>query len=286
MPPKLLAVCGWVRSFSRQTSRGSHVYPQWPPHGPARNLRLVGNVRGIEFSWSVLIPVASAMLLYWGGNRGARRYGQAEARFDRTEKCAHCRRSGDVHVLPCCIAWPDRHAGLEVQRHCKTACRVWTAYWICWQSRWKCHPCPEQKRLNAKQLSAGSNSKVFPSPMPDQILPVLQGVDLDVQPGEMVALVGPSGAGKTTLCNLVARFYDPTGGVIRLDGIDLRDITAGKLSPGCWGSWSRIRFCLMEPLPKISIWPGAELHWMKSYRQPSWPMRTNLLRSYQMATNL
>ena len=40
----------------------------------------------------------------------------------------------------------------------------------------------------------------------------------------MIALVGRSGAGKTTLCNLVARFYDPTEGAIRLDGVDLRDI--------------------------------------------------------------
>jgi ATP-binding cassette subfamily B protein/subfamily B ATP-binding cassette protein MsbA len=56
--------------------------------------------------------------------------------------------------------------------------------------------------------------------------PVLHNVNLDVRPGEMVALVGPSGAGKTTLCNLVARFYDPTEGQILLDGVDLRDITA------------------------------------------------------------
>jgi ATP-binding cassette subfamily B protein/subfamily B ATP-binding cassette protein MsbA len=54
--------------------------------------------------------------------------------------------------------------------------------------------------------------------------PVLHDVNLDVRPGEMVALVGPSGAGKTTLCNLVARFYDPTTGAVLLDGTDLRDI--------------------------------------------------------------
>ena len=42
----------------------------------------------------------------------------------------------------------------------------------------------------------------------------------------MIALVGPSGAGKTTLCNLIARFYDPTAGAVLLDGVDLRDITA------------------------------------------------------------
>src|SRR2546423_5400654 len=56
--------------------------------------------------------------------------------------------------------------------------------------------------------------------------PVLHHIDLDVQPGEMIALVGPSGAGKTTLCNLIARFYDPTRGAVMLDGVDLRDITA------------------------------------------------------------
>jgi ATP-binding cassette subfamily B protein/subfamily B ATP-binding cassette protein MsbA len=54
--------------------------------------------------------------------------------------------------------------------------------------------------------------------------PVLRDIDLEVEPGEVIALVGRSGAGKTTLCNLVARFHDPTAGVIRLDGIDLREI--------------------------------------------------------------
>ena len=54
--------------------------------------------------------------------------------------------------------------------------------------------------------------------------PVLKDVSLGVAPGETIALVGSSGAGKTTLCNLVARFYDPTDGALTLDGVDLRDI--------------------------------------------------------------
>jgi ATP-binding cassette subfamily B protein/subfamily B ATP-binding cassette protein MsbA len=53
---------------------------------------------------------------------------------------------------------------------------------------------------------------------------VISNISLDVRAGEVIALVGPSGAGKTTLCNLVARFYDPTDGAITLDGVDLREI--------------------------------------------------------------
>ena len=52
----------------------------------------------------------------------------------------------------------------------------------------------------------------------------LDGVSLTVAPGETVALVGPSGAGKTTIIQLLLRFYDPTEGAVRLDGIDLRDM--------------------------------------------------------------
>ena len=51
---------------------------------------------------------------------------------------------------------------------------------------------------------------------------VLSHVNLDVKPGEYVALVGSSGAGKTTLCSLIPRFYDVTGGAVLLDGIDIR----------------------------------------------------------------
>jgi len=52
--------------------------------------------------------------------------------------------------------------------------------------------------------------------------PVLRGVDLQVRPGEMIGLVGPSGAGKTTIVNLVCRFYDVTEGAILVDGTDIR----------------------------------------------------------------
>jgi ATP-binding cassette subfamily B protein len=58
----------------------------------------------------------------------------------------------------------------------------------------------------------------------------LEGIDFSVQPGQLVALVGPSGAGKTTLTYLIPRLYDPTAGRIRIDGHDLRDVTLASLS--------------------------------------------------------
>ncbi len=59
--------------------------------------------------------------------------------------------------------------------------------------------------------------------------PLLRGIDLHVRPGERVALVGPSGAGKTTLMALLCRFYDPTAGVVRVDGRDIRRLKQAEL---------------------------------------------------------
>lgn len=59
--------------------------------------------------------------------------------------------------------------------------------------------------------------------------PVLQGIDLHIRAGETVAFVGPSGAGKTTICSLIPRFYDVDGGSIKIDGIDIRDMTKRSL---------------------------------------------------------
>lgn len=64
---------------------------------------------------------------------------------------------------------------------------------------------------------------------PDDHNPVLADICLSIKPGEKVALVGPSGGGKTTLCNLIPRFYDTTSGTITVDGQDIRKVTLKSL---------------------------------------------------------
>jgi len=59
--------------------------------------------------------------------------------------------------------------------------------------------------------------------------PVLKGIDLRAEPGEMVAIAGPTGAGKTTIVNLIPRFYDVSRGEVLIDGLDVRRVTANSL---------------------------------------------------------
>ncbi len=59
--------------------------------------------------------------------------------------------------------------------------------------------------------------------------PVLRGISFAAEPGQTIAIVGPTGAGKTTIINLIPRFYDVTGGAVRIDGTDVRDISAESL---------------------------------------------------------
>jgi ATP-binding cassette subfamily B protein len=61
----------------------------------------------------------------------------------------------------------------------------------------------------------------------DGVRPVLRGVSFDVEPGELIGLVGPSGGGKSTIVNLVARFYDVAGGSVRIDDVDVRMLDSG-----------------------------------------------------------
>jgi ATP-binding cassette, subfamily B, bacterial len=61
----------------------------------------------------------------------------------------------------------------------------------------------------------------------DGVRQILRGISFDVQPGELIGLVGPSGGGKSTVVSLIARFYDVSGGSVRIDGVDVRSLDTG-----------------------------------------------------------
>jgi ATP-binding cassette subfamily B protein/subfamily B ATP-binding cassette protein MsbA len=212
-----------VRSFSRQQAEAATFTTTG--HLMARQEILAWWwMRGIDVAWSILIPVASALLLFFGGMRvlsdmdrirtGLITPAQALTVGDLVMFLAYLAAllgpiatlassatalqnslSGLDRVLDLLaepLEMPNRPDAIAVTREGVGG------------------------RITIENLSftyAGTST------------PVLHDIDLEVKPGEIVALVGPSGAGKTTLCNLIARFYDPTAGSIKLDGVDLRDIT-------------------------------------------------------------
>src|SRR5262249_49772300 len=71
--------------------------------------------------------------------------------------------------------------------------------------------------------------------------PVLKRVSLNILSGQVAGIVGPTGAGKTTIVSLLARFYDPEGGVVKVDGVDVRNFQQNSLR-------SQISFVLQETL--------------------------------------
>jgi ATP-binding cassette subfamily B protein len=87
------------------------------------------------------------------------------------------------------------------------------------------------EKPDARDLSPGPGRLVFENVTfgYDPLKPVIKNVSFEVPGGSIVAIVGPTGAGKTTLVNLIARFYDPQQGRIIIDGVDLRDTTLTSL---------------------------------------------------------
>ena len=86
---------------------------------------------------------------------------------------------------------------------------------------------PDARPLTVKE--GGIEFRDVSFECPDDHNKVLRHVDLTIRPGESLALVGPSGGGKTTLCNLIPRFYDVTSGQILIDGQDVRKVTLKSL---------------------------------------------------------
>ncbi|MBX3449842.1 MAG: ABC transporter ATP-binding protein [Planctomycetaceae bacterium] len=199
-----------VRAFGQQRAEGTRFV-----RGSNLMIRLEilawWWARGVEVLWELLIPIASAGMLWYGGQQvlsGELSLGDvvmflvyllmlleplavlAESATALQNSLAGLDRVLDLLAEPKEME-AEGHVMRSVDRH------------------------QVRGRIDFENVS-------FHYPASDR--PVLSDINLSVTAGTTIALVGPSGAGKTTLCNLVARFYDPTSGVVRLDGIDLREL--------------------------------------------------------------
>ena len=198
-----------VRAFGRQRTEGSRFTRG--NHLMARQeLHAWWWARGVEIVWDILVPLASAALLLYGGSQvlsGELSLGELMmflvyltmlleplAVLAESATSLQSGLAGLDRVL-------DRLAEPQEMPAAPGAITV--------------DPRTTEGRIVLNHVS-------FHYPGANDL--VLKDVNLTAEPGQMIALVGPSGSGKTTLCNLVARFYDPTGGSIELDGVDLRDL--------------------------------------------------------------
>ena len=167
-------------------------------------------MRTIEMVWEALIPLASSALLLYGGWR------VLDGHIDR-------RRLDDVSGVSADAAGAARDAGAKRDAVSEQPERTGSRARSCWRSsaKCRCRPIPSRRIKSAIAGDVEFDNVSFTYPGGDA--PALSDVNLVMAAGQTVALVGPSGAGKTTLSNLVARFYDPTSGRVTLDGRDLRD---------------------------------------------------------------
>jgi len=182
-------------------------------------------MRGVDAAWGILIPLATALLLWYGGSRvladqalvkqGLLAASQAFTIGDLVLFLAYLTALLDpiatlaqsATTLQNGLAGLDRTLDLMAEP-------------LDMESD------ESTQSLDRSQVKGHITLENVSFTYPAGKAPVIKDVCLDVPSGTTVALVGPSGAGKTTLCNLIARFYDPQEGSVRLDGIDLRDIDA------------------------------------------------------------
>ncbi len=198
-----------VRTFGRQRSESARFTRN--NHFMARQeLHTWWWARSVDIAWSILIPVASAVLMWYGG----------------IQVLEGAITAGDLVMFLAYLAMmlaplaTLASSATQLQNSLAGLDRVLD---LLDEPREMEHT-PGTIFVVAPRTEGRISLHDVSFAYPGSSINVLQGITLDVLPGEMVALIGRSGAGKTTLCNLIARFYDPTRGSIELDGTDLRSI--------------------------------------------------------------
>jgi ATP-binding cassette subfamily B protein len=198
-----------VRAFGRQQSESARFMGE--NHFMARlELHAWWLSRSIELLWEFLLPMASVALLLYGGLQ------VIDGRLSL----------GDLMMFLVYLAMllePMAVLATSVttlQNNLSGFDRVLD---LLAEPR-EMADCPGTRSISRQAVSGRITLRNVGFAYPGTTRQVLRDINLEVEPGETIALVGRSGSGKTTLCNLVARFYDPTTGMITLDGADLREI--------------------------------------------------------------
>ena len=198
-----------VRAFGRQRSeagrftRGNHLMAR-------QELGVWWWARGVEIVWDTIIPLASAGLLLYGGS----------------EVLAGRLSLGDLMMFLVYLTMLLEpfavlaESATALQGGLSGLDRVLDLL----EEPREMPDVPGAVAVRAAKVDGRITLDHVSFQYPEAAELVLKDICLDVEPGQTIALVGPSGAGKTTLCNLVARFYDPASGRIELDGVDLREI--------------------------------------------------------------
>ena len=199
-----------VRGFARTRTEGIR-YAQGSHLMARQELLAWWWSRGIDLVWALFIPIASAALLWYGGS----------------QVLAGTLKPGDLvlfltYVLMLLVpiqmlassatAFQANLAGLD---------RILDLLHEDREMPDRAGATRLSKRAIRGTIEARDLSYRYPGANED----ALHSITFTARPGETIALVGPSGGGKTTLCNLIARFFDPSAGSIELDGRDLRDLT-------------------------------------------------------------
>jgi len=198
-----------VRGFARPRFEGIR-------HGTALDLLARQEVltwwwsRVVELAWQLLIPVASAALLWFGGSQ------VLSGRLTTGELIMFLTYL--VMLLAPLESLAQSATGLQTHLAGLDRTLDFLAEPAEMPDR------PGAVRLTKASVEGAVSLRGVTYRYPGRDADVLRDVSFETRPGEMTALVGTSGAGKTTLCNLVARFFDPTAGTVLLDGRDLRDV--------------------------------------------------------------
>lgn len=197
-----------VRAFSRQ-KRESARFSEENNLMARQELYAWWWMRAVEMVWEALIPMASAGLLFYGGWRVIN---------------GHMTVGDLMMFLVYLLMLLEPLAALassatQFQNSLSGLDRILDLLGEPREMESTPHSLRADRNKTAGQMFFEDVTFLYPGTQ----TPALSDINLKVKAGQTVALVGPSGAGKTTICNLVARFYDPTSGRVTLDGRDLRD---------------------------------------------------------------